>query len=97
MTRVHKQNLHFLVFSRNGENLVSLQIGQRKVNRKYTPTFAGNSKNLVSANKEWTPVLDVYVPLLAPLAGAVVGLVAGLYPSWRASALEPVDALRGGT
>lgn len=51
----------------------------------------------VSANKQWTPVLDAQVPLLAPLAGAVVGLVAGLYPSWRASTLEPVDALRGGT
>ncbi len=50
----------------------------------------------VSANKQWTPVLDVQVPLLAPLAGAVVGLVAGLYPSWRASTLEPVEALRGG-
>jgi ABC-type antimicrobial peptide transport system permease subunit len=51
----------------------------------------------VSANKEWTPVLDPTVPLVAPLVGAVVGLIAGLYPSWRASRLEPVDALRGGT
>jgi len=51
----------------------------------------------VSANREWTPVLDAQVPLLAPIAGAVVGLMAGLYPSWRASALEPVEALRGGT
>ncbi len=51
----------------------------------------------VSANKQWTPVLDAQVPLLAPFAGAIVGLVAGLYPSWRASTLEPVDALRGGT
>ena len=41
---------------------------------------------------------DLSVPfLLAPFAGAIVGLVAGLYPSWRASTLEPVDALRGGT
>lgn len=26
----------------------------------------------------------------------VVGLVAGLYPSWRASSIEPVEALRSG-
>ena len=51
----------------------------------------------VSAQRQWTPVLDVYVPLLAVPGGALIGLVAGLYPSWRASSLEPVDALRGGT
>ena len=51
----------------------------------------------VSAQRQWTPVLDLYVPLLAVPGGALIGLVAGLYPSWRASSLEPVDALRGGT
>jgi len=51
----------------------------------------------VSAQREWTPVLDLYVPLLAVPGGALIGLIAGLYPSWRASSLEPVDALRGGT
>ncbi|MEA2002228.1 MAG: ABC transporter permease [Actinomycetota bacterium] len=51
---------------------------------------------VVSANKEWTPVLELSVPLLAAPGGALIGLIAGLYPSWRASSLEPVDALRGG-
>lgn len=48
----------------------------------------------VAVFKEWTPVLDTNLALGAPLAGALVGLLAGLYPSLRAARMEPVDALR---
>jgi putative ABC transport system permease protein len=48
----------------------------------------------VAVAKEWTPVLDLRLALGAPLAGALVGLFAGLYPSLRAARMEPVDALR---
>ncbi len=51
----------------------------------------------VSASRQWTPVLDLRIVLVAPLIGATTGVVAGLYPSWRAATLEPVDALRSGT
>jgi ABC-type lipoprotein release transport system permease subunit len=51
----------------------------------------------VSAANTWTPVLEPWVPLGAPLLGAVIGLLSGTYPSLRAAALEPVDALRAGT
>ena len=51
----------------------------------------------VSAGNTWTPVLDPWVPLGAPLLGAVIGLLSGTYPALRAASLEPVDALRAGT
>lgn len=51
----------------------------------------------VSAYQSWTPVLDPLTPLLAPLIGAVTGLIAGTYPALRAAQMEPVDALRSAT
>jgi len=47
----------------------------------------------VALGRDWTPVLDARL-LAAPLAGLVVGVVAGAFPAWRAGALEPAAALR---
>jgi len=48
----------------------------------------------VTVYQSWTALLDPRVVLAAPAAGAVIGLLAGLYPALRAGTIEPADALR---
>jgi putative ABC transport system permease protein len=48
----------------------------------------------VTIYQHWTALLDPRIVLAAPAAGAVIGLLAGLYPALRASSIEPADALR---
>ncbi|MDR1151427.1 MAG: ABC transporter permease [Bifidobacteriaceae bacterium] len=44
--------------------------------------------------QSWSPVLDPRLSLASPAIGVVVGALAGLYPSWRASRITPVAALQ---
>jgi putative ABC transport system permease protein len=44
--------------------------------------------------RDWTPVIHPATVLAAPAIGLVTGVLAGLYPAWRASRIQPAEALR---
>lgn len=48
----------------------------------------------VSASRNWVPVVDHAVVVIAPLTGALAGILAGVVPARRAAAIEPIEALR---
>ncbi|MGI5450628.1 ABC transporter permease [Streptomyces sp. CA-243310] len=48
----------------------------------------------VAIARDWTPVIHVGTVAAAPAIGLATGLLAGLYPAWRAASIQPAEALR---
>ncbi|WP_371633354.1 ABC transporter permease [Streptomyces sp. NBC_01259] len=48
----------------------------------------------VAVARDWTPVVHPATAAAAPAIGLVTGVLAGLYPAWRASRTQPAEALR---
>ncbi|TXS37418.1 ABC transporter permease [Streptomyces sp. OR43] len=48
----------------------------------------------VAVARDWTPVVHPATAAAAPAIGLLTGVLAGLYPAWRASRIEPAEALR---
>lgn len=49
---------------------------------------------VVSLAQSWPPTLPWIWLVISPLLGALIGLLAGIYPAYRASRIEPIEALR---
>ena len=48
----------------------------------------------VAVVRDWTPVIHPATVAAAPAIGLATGLIAGLYSAWRASRVQPAEALR---
>ncbi len=49
---------------------------------------------MLALAKGWVPVVDPLVVVLAPIGGAAAGFLAGIYPAYVGSRIEPTEALR---
>ncbi len=50
--------------------------------------------NSITPGADWPVIVSIPAAITALVFAAFVGMVFGLYPAWRASRLDPIDALR---
>jgi len=50
--------------------------------------------HLISSLKHWPTLTPVLWIIIASFSSGLIGIVSGFYPAWKASKLDPIDALR---
>ena len=56
--------------------------------------LGGGLSQIVSRIAGWPLYIDVTAIVLAVVVSGLIGILSGFYPAWRASRLDPVEALR---
>jgi putative ABC transport system permease protein len=54
----------------------------------------GGGPSSRSISSSYSPVFTLQTILAAFLVAVSVSVIAGIYPAWKASKMEPIDALR---
>ncbi|MGA9780029.1 MAG: ABC transporter permease [Limisphaerales bacterium] len=49
--------------------------------------------HLISSLKHWPTLTPVVWIIIASLSSGLIGIISGFYPAWKASKLDPIDAL----
>jgi len=52
------------------------------------------ASHLVGSLTHWPTLTPVVWIGIASLSSAIIGVISGFYPAWKASKLDPIDALR---
>ena len=52
------------------------------------------ASKIVASSTGWPTLTPVSWIIIASLSSAVVGIISGFYPAWKASQLDPIEALR---
>ena len=50
--------------------------------------------NAISAGRDWPIIINYLAAVVSLIFSGCVGIGFGFYPAWRASRLDPIDALR---
>lgn len=63
-------------------------------NAQFSSGAASSTSSSSSSSLSFSPVLSITTIAEAMLVAIIVSAISGLYPAWRASKMEPIDALR---
>ncbi|HKI69283.1 MAG TPA: ABC transporter permease, partial [Verrucomicrobiae bacterium] len=95
--RTREIGIRMAVGARGGDILVQFLI------EAVTLSFLGGAigigsgmgiSHFVSSLTHWPTFTPVVWIIIASVASAVIGILSGFYPAWKASKLDPIDALR---
>ncbi|MDO4898474.1 MAG: ATP-binding cassette domain-containing protein [Rothia sp. (in: high G+C Gram-positive bacteria)] len=77
---------------------IIVQLGLETVLTSLMGTFIGimvsiNAIALISLINRWSPIINLQTIALGVGAGLILGVLAGIYPAWKASRIDPIESL----